>query len=186
MAAPRHDNTKRLICEATGSMLRTRSFAEISLAEIASKAGISKGTLFYHYASKDDILFDIADEHLEALSRSLVEWADNEQKDTSLPRLYNYVLRRGVYNESGALRLYLVAAAVAGNERLRERFWEKYSHFKAELCERIAARSGADAQYKTWLILTVMDGMLVQSQLQNPDFPSEEFIEKTVAMLCGL
>ena len=61
MAAPRKDNVKELILNATEELLEHKKLSDISLAEIAREAGISKGTLYYHYKNKNDILFDITD-----------------------------------------------------------------------------------------------------------------------------
>ena len=47
MAAPRKDNIKEKILQATTELLKTTALADISLAEIAAAAGISKGTLYY-------------------------------------------------------------------------------------------------------------------------------------------
>ena len=49
MAAPRNDNVKEKILDAATGLLNTQTFADISLAEIAAAAGVSKGTLYYHY-----------------------------------------------------------------------------------------------------------------------------------------
>ena len=46
MAAPRNDNVKEKILDAATGLLDTQTFADISLAEIAAAAGVSKGTLF--------------------------------------------------------------------------------------------------------------------------------------------
>ena len=43
MAAPRKDNIKEKILQATTELLKTTALADISLAEIAVAAGISKG-----------------------------------------------------------------------------------------------------------------------------------------------
>ena len=58
MAAPRNDNVKEKILDAATGLLDTQTFADISLAEIAAAAGVSKGTLYYYYKNKTDILFD--------------------------------------------------------------------------------------------------------------------------------
>ena len=47
MAAPRNDNVKEKILDAATGLLDTQTFADISLAEIAAAAGVSKGTLYY-------------------------------------------------------------------------------------------------------------------------------------------
>ena len=44
MAAPRNDNVKEKILDAATGLLDTQTFADISLAEIAAAAGVSKGT----------------------------------------------------------------------------------------------------------------------------------------------
>ena len=54
MAAPRNDNVKDKILDAATGLLNTQTFADISLAEIAAAAGVSKGTLYYHYKNKTD------------------------------------------------------------------------------------------------------------------------------------
>ena len=43
MAAPRNDNVKEKILDAATGLLNTQTFADISLAEIAAAAGVSKG-----------------------------------------------------------------------------------------------------------------------------------------------
>ncbi len=108
----------------------------------------------------------------------------NEEKDTSLPRLLRYTFSRGVYDKSGSMRLFLIAEAVSGKGDVRDKLLEKYAHFKNVLAQNIAARKpGADGEYLAWLTLTVMDGMLVQSQLKNPALDTDAFIEATARLI---
>ncbi|MEG1745290.1 MAG: TetR/AcrR family transcriptional regulator, partial [Ruthenibacterium sp.] len=58
MAAPRNANIKEKILQTTAELLQTTSFESVTLAGIATAAEISKGTLYYYYSSKDDILLD--------------------------------------------------------------------------------------------------------------------------------
>lgn len=184
MAAPRGDNIRENILDKTIQLMQSKSFSDITLADISAAAGISKGTLYYYYRDKDDILFDVADIYLNRLADDLVGWADNREKDTSAPRLINYTFQRGIFNESGPLRIYLIAAAISGHEDVRQRLIEKYRFFSESLSARIAQRRpDADPDYTAWLILTIMDGLLVQDQLGNPDLDIEAFIRKTVELL---
>lgn len=184
MAATRNDNIKQQILDAASSLLQEKAFSAISLADIARKSGISKGTLYYYYNTKDDILFDVADSYLDRLAQSLFAWIDNPQKDTSLPRLLHYAFERGVFDDSGALRLYLVGAGASGDEAVRQKLVEKYAYFQKVLVDKLRERdTGAEADYTAWLLLTVMDGILIQTQLGNPGFDADAFIKKTVALL---
>ena len=114
----------------------------------------------------------------------LLSWVDNKEKDTRPERLFNYVLRRGAASTFGNLRLYLIGAAVSGDTLVRDRFVERYDYFQTTLTAKIAERlPNADRNYLAWLLLTTMDGMLVQVQLRSPGFDFDSFVNKTVQML---
>lgn len=184
MAAPRGSDIRRHILESTAALMEGQPFPQISLSDIARAADISKGTLYYYYASKDAILFDIADRYLTRMSDELLDWVNNKEKDTSLPRLLSYVLSYGVFDPAGNMRLYLIAEAVSGRADLRERLLARYEHFKSILVEKISERRpGTDGTHLAWLVLMVMDGMLVQNQLHNEDLDLHRFIEQTVSEL---
>jgi AcrR family transcriptional regulator len=186
MAAPRKENLREEILRSTTALLGTAPFEAITLARIAQAAGISKGTLYYYYSSKEDILFDICDRELAGLARDLTAWAGDLHKDTRAPRLVGYILVRGAGSAMGNLRLYLIGAAISGQEPLRQKYIERYREFEASIEALLARRlPGADCGYLTWLLLTAMDGLLVQRQLHNPDFDEAAFVAKTTALICA-
>lgn len=186
MAAPRRENIHERILDSTAALLAGTPFEEISLAGIAAAAGISKGTLYYYYNNKEDILFDVCDRELAGLARDLAVWAGNAEKDTRAPRLVGYILERGTDSAMGNLRLYLIGAAVSGNAALRQKYIERYQQFYAEIEAELAKRlPGGEAEYLTWLVLTVLDGLLVQRRLDNPHFSPEAFIARTAALVCA-
>lgn len=178
MAAPHNDNIKEKILEAATNLLQEKSFNEISLAEIAGKSGISKGSVYYYYKTKDDILYDVADGYLQQMYDELIAWVENKEKDTSLPRLLRYVLSRGVDDPAKSLRLHLTVDAVSGNDQIREKLLTRYRIFHQVIGEKIAQRkNGADQQYYGWLVLTVIDGLMIQSLLGNREIDTKGFIE---------
>lgn len=184
MAAPRNENVKSMILDAAAQLLRRTDFETLSLAEIARAAGVSKGTVYYYYSNKDDILFDVADRYLTALLEELVVWVDNGAKDTSLPRLLTFVLERGVGDEFGNLRLYLIGASVSGHDALRQKYVELYAQFQNTLATRLCQRApAADAGFLAWLVLVITDGLLIQRQLASPAFEDADFRQKAVELL---
>lgn len=186
MAAPRRENIREKILESATTLLAKTPFDEITLAGIAAAAGISKGTLYYYYNNKDDILFDICDRELAGLAADLAVWVNNAQKDTRPLRLAGYILERGTGSAMGNLRLYLIGAAVSGHEALRQKYIERYQQFRDTIAQELAVRlPQGDADYLTWLVLTILDGLLVQRRLDNPHFDAQGFIAKTAALVCA-
>ena len=182
MAAPRKDNVKEKILEATAGLLEHKTLSDISLAEIAAASGVSKGTLYYHYKTKTEILFDITDRYLDQQWDELIAWTENKEKDTSVPRLVKYVVERNT--ASAGMRLHLIHAAMLGDEVLREKLLERYRAFETLIAEKIAERTDAvQADYLTWLILLASDGLIVQEALRNADFDSDAFLHQSTAYL---
>ena len=48
--------TKEKICMAADSILKKRGFAYLTVTNICKVAGVSNGTFFYHFKTKDDLL----------------------------------------------------------------------------------------------------------------------------------
>jgi AcrR family transcriptional regulator len=85
MAAPLGTQIRERILESAAALMEERSFFDISLADIARAARISKGTLYYYYNSRDAILFDLTDRYLQKLSDDLLAWVDNEKRIPPCP-----------------------------------------------------------------------------------------------------
>ena len=182
MAAPRKDNVKEKILEATAGLLEHKTLSDISLAEIAAASGVSKGTLYYHYKTKTEILFDITDRYLDQQWDELIAWTENKDKDTSVHRLVKYVVERNT--ASAGMRLHLIHAAMLGDEALRAKLIERYAAFERLIAEKIAERTDAvSADYLTQLILLASDGMIVQEALRNDNFDAAAFVRQSEAYL---
>lgn len=174
MAAPRKENIRQKILDAAKELLQTHALAEISLAEIASAAGISKGTLYYYYKNKNEIFFDITDQYLDEQWEDLITWTENKDKDTSLNRLVKYVVERNI--ASAGLRLHLLSEAQLGDEALRQKLVHWYEEFQHLISRKIAERTQIPADFLTWLILLLSDGIIVQEVLCNDGFDREAFL----------
>lgn len=181
MAAPRKDNIKEKILQATTELLKTTALADISLAEIAAAAGISKGTLYYHYKTKNEVFLDITQRFLDEQWEDLIRWTENKEKDTSLNRLVRYVAERDI--ASAGLRLQLLAEAQLGNEALRQNLTALYQNFQGLIRGKIAKRTALPADFLTWLLLLVCDGIIVQESIGNAAFDREAFLTEGIRYL---
>lgn len=179
MAAPRmNDDVQKMILDAAEDLLSQKSLKEVTLAEIANHANVAKGTVYYYYKNKEDILFAIFDRYLADQWKQLNGWTSNTAKDTSLPRLIKYVLARDIDNTG--IRLHFIFEAADGNELLRQKLLERYLKFEKEIAAKIKEREeGVDSDYLSWLALMVSDGLIIQKVLGNQQLDANQFIGET-------
>ena len=178
MAAPRNENVKTIILDAAEALLQQKSLSDISLAQIAGAAGVSKGTLYYYYKNKNDLLFDITDRYLSRQWEELIAWTENKEKDTSVHRLVKYVIERNV--DASGIRLHLLDAAIMGDEIMRQKLIKRYREFQTLITQKIAERTDrVSADYITWLILTASDGIIIQKALRNEALDIDAFIAQS-------
>lgn len=175
MAAPRKENIRDIILDTARTLLESRAFSDISLAEISRTAGISKGTLYYHYKTKGEILFDLADLYLQEQWNNFIAWTSNAAKDTSLRRLIKYVVERSTAD--AGLRMHLYYEAQMGDEGVRKKLVDRYAQFYSLIRAKIAERTDLPAEFLTWLVFLISDGIIVQKVIRNPDFDAEAFLE---------
>lgn len=181
MAAPRKENIKEVILNATCALLETQALADISLAQIAETAGVSKGTLYYYYKTKGEIFFDITDRYLNEQMEDFVRWTENKEKDTSIQRLVKYVVERNT--SSAGLRMHLFYEAQLGDTALQGKLQERYSAFHQSISQKIAERTDFPADFLTWLILLASDGIIVQEAIKNESFDTNAFIQQGAKLL---
>lgn len=58
----RAERTRNLILDAAAEAFEARGFAGASLADILARAGVTKGALYFHFASKEELAKALVDE----------------------------------------------------------------------------------------------------------------------------
>ncbi|WP_157015975.1 TetR/AcrR family transcriptional regulator [Mesorhizobium xinjiangense] len=70
-----YDDKRRALLHQAASVFARDGYDRASMAGLAAECGVSKALLYHYYASKEALLFDIINTHLEALVET-VEDAD--------------------------------------------------------------------------------------------------------------
>lgn len=82
------EQTRRLLLDAAASVIRTKGISA-TLDEIADAAGVSKGGLIYHFASKDQLILALAADVADAFREAVMEAVDATEPATGrLARAY--------------------------------------------------------------------------------------------------
>lgn len=116
MRADATRNRKRLM-DAAAELFAAQG-AEVSVTEIAERAGIGKGTVFRHFATKEDLIAAIVEDLLDDLITAAVARCDATDPAAALREFMTYGVDRLAGNQalcdvaSGSVRHPDVQAAV--------------------------------------------------------------------------
>lgn len=175
------NDTRQNILDAASKLIAQKGVKDTSLADISREVGISKGTLYYYYSSKDDIIFDITDIHLKKMTAELLSWLKNIEDDANPKEILMVVFERILSNETrGKLHLYLISDAVIGNNALKERFIARYKEWRITLedgTRMVLKDRKVNYQVISHIILAVLDGFTIQRMLGVKNLPLKDISE---------
>ncbi|MCG8480890.1 MAG: TetR/AcrR family transcriptional regulator [Spirochaetales bacterium] len=153
------------IIQAASQLIRERGIANTTLADIAVAAGISKGTLYYYYATKGDLIFDIADRHMTNMTDRIFRWLEKSGTDLPPRTVYRMVLDTVMHSRSrGQIHVYLIQEALTENPSLRKRFVQEYARWREIIEQGFARVYGDGGEYETMarVLLATIDGLILQ------------------------
>jgi len=179
------------ILDAALDLLAERGYARTTINSVALKAGFSKGGVYHHFGSKEQLLFGVIDREygvLEAHARELTTSEDPLETmyalaDTLLHQNERFVKLDAVVNsvcfsESDELR-EAAAEKVRGNYRLYQRILE--GCLRSMMGEKMP--DGTPTRGLAAALIGLMDGLFVQMRMGAELAPKEELIRAVQAIV---
>ncbi len=116
------ENTREGIRQTASSLFMTGGVHATSLADIAKAAKLSKGTLYYHYPSKEYLVLDIAEEHFGRMTEIIFAWIDALTENRPAVDALS-LLTESLLKDHDAMRLHfaLLSEALREEGALRKR-----------------------------------------------------------------
>lgn len=176
------------IIDAARRLMADKGVKQTTLADIAREAGISRGTLFYYYASKNDLIYDILEKHLSDLTDAIFASLSRRRNTTDLASALQNALTGLVMDEaSGRMNLYLLQEAIIENSDLKDRFAVKYQTWRELIAGQAARVFGiTDSRQLSALgalLLAMIDGLTIQFLLAPQSVNFEGVAEQLVSMI---
>ncbi len=93
-------NKKELILDAMEQLMASAPYTEISVDSIAKQAGIGKGSIYYYFRSKDEILYSLIE---QSYRRAIREYFDSirSRKEASAPEKIENLFRSVIKRDFG-------------------------------------------------------------------------------------
>lgn len=170
------DNKKKILKSAK-KIFQKKGGQHTSLADIARDAGISKGTLYYYYSTKAELIFDITQQHMSSITSALLAVVD-EKKDSAdaaeiLEMVYDTIMKA---ESRSKLHLFLLQEAITGNADLQKRFQEAYNEWRAMIYQGLQSilKRRKDIDILSHVLLTSITGGMIQQLLGITDLPIDQ------------
>jgi TetR/AcrR family transcriptional regulator, fatty acid metabolism regulator protein len=132
------EEREQLILQAGEALIAEKGYSDTSMDDIAARVGVSKGTLYLHFARKEDLILAVIESNLRAFGASMNTVIDSDVS----PRAKLEGLLRLVYLGSSDERIRLMESLLRVPElriRMMDQKKETITAFWGTFAERLAA-----------------------------------------------
>lgn len=177
-------SVREAILTTAASLFTRRGVHGTSLGDIAAEARLSKGTLYYYYPTKDELIITITENCLNRMSDILLTWLDGLTRDEPLApaitRLFSSIME-----DEQLARLYVVLCAECSTEDtpIQALMAEQRQQWKLMLelgTLRIQSRNARILGDRAELFFTLLTGHMLQSFGGMSSIPVEALTEALV------
>jgi len=182
---------KDAILDATDRLLARFGYRKMTVEDIATEAGIGKGTVYLHFSSKEEVVLSHIDRIVEHLRDRLKEIAHSDA--TAAERLRLMLLTRVLFRFD-SIQHYtqslndLLAALRPGLLRRRAQYFESEAQIFADVLTsgRQSGEFNFDDEHATaHALLQATNGLLPYS-LSTTELGEREDVEQRAADVAGL
>lgn len=178
------------ILEAATTCFTRKGFSATSMADVIKESGMSSGSIYSHFKSKEEILQATINRNVEALEQAIS--APPQQGEPLSPRqLLGFVVSKSlVYGRP--ITLVKLWAEIGTSETITAMIDETVSRIHTTLTDQLmdwaasAAPAGENirdlAFHEADKVLTVLQGVAVRLTL-GPSLDSADFLERMSTML---
>lgn len=158
--------SKARIIASAQQCFSQKSVDKTTLSDVAKSAGISKGTLYYYYPTKNDLVFDIAGIHMAQITEKVFAMMEARETHPSWKEILGALFEGLLGSKTRSrLHLYLINESLSGSQALRDRLESTYIKW-FQLVEEGLVRMGGGHSFPDGLpriLVAVLDGLVIQS-----------------------
>jgi AcrR family transcriptional regulator len=182
-----------LILDAAMELLVARGYAKTTMSDVAARAAVGRGTLYWHFASKDDLFFSLLEREVSRFDEGFASAMDVDVpslvKLESLVRA-SFVLYSEAPNLFRAFFSVLTGAGEAMQKRIFSLFSSMYGRYNGLIEELLETakldgdvRRDLDSQVVAAAIVVMLDAMFLQIYFGLVENDPERLASSMLSML---
>ena len=161
------EDIKVIILDNAQNLFLKYGVSETGVADIANAVGISKGTLYYHFKSKNAIIDAVADRYFERMDNLFITYLKNAKVILNVGEFVDGIVDIIKNNlETEMLHYVLLAYGVIKYDDLKAKFRVKYNEWLSLIrlgLDKIAKSENNEVYSR--LIFASIEGMIIRNIL---------------------
>jgi AcrR family transcriptional regulator len=192
--AQRREAREELLAAALRVFAR-RGYQQAGVDEIAAQAGYSKGALYWHFPSKEELLLALLDERIDAPMREMVALLESAppDRDMSLEATREFARQMDQQREAVLVDREYWSLAIRDPE-LRARFVQRQGDLRDSLSRAIEARAShlgtpelpMPAEHVARIVMSIIGGLAVDDLAEPGSVPPQLLGEALALIYAGL
>lgn len=190
---PAHETRERIIQSAM-HVFGQKGFQKASLDEVAADAGLTKGAIYWHFKSKNDLFFAMLDHRFQQDTGPLrgdIDLLISQRKnpDQAMLQIFSAGLYR-LTSDPGWSRLFLECLSLGRQEQVRERLatfyeqvWAMSSGLTCELQANELLNKSIDPEAAAIFWSALFDGLILAWLIKGDELQFPDLLPRIFSML---
>jgi AcrR family transcriptional regulator len=183
-------SSRERLLDGAARVFARDGYSGASIDRIAAEAGLSKGAVYWNFASKEELFFALLDERIDRRIRVLLDMTEAAPPGQATEGQVSVGLSAVLEQERELVVLFHEYSAMAVRDpRLRERYVERNVMLRSGLARvfeaRVEALDGSpavDAHELATAVIALADGLSIE-QLTEPEVVSEELFGEILSLI---
>jgi AcrR family transcriptional regulator len=181
-------NTKEEIINVARKLFSEYTYLGVSMSDIAQKINVTKGALYYHFTSKNEIYKKVLDEVFTSLNTAVIESLDENNLKKRLFLLTENYLQFG-FKEKNLIKAFMIKVSPSDQEindyvvALRGQI---ISLIEPTIKEMFTGKKNAkkiDTKMVTSLYIGMMHSLILEYSILNKKVNTKKVSEQIIAVL---
>ncbi len=176
------NKTRKIIFEAAIKVFSSNGYESATMDEVASKAGVAKGTLYYHFKSKEELFYFVVQSGIDLINSEVKESIKEISDPIEILKESARVQLKYVYINKDLFRVIMsqVWGQKERHEEIREQVMNLISmntEFLEGITESIHIDDG-DSDILSYCFIGVLFSSALYEIINNDNYNHDEVVEK--------
>ena len=171
------------LIRAAGKVFALRGYVGATTEDISRLAGVTKGALYFHFKSKEDIFLEVLKERTDGYLKKIIHCLETE---TNVEKMIEYIIRVNFEmtekQRHFAFEFWQQAINVPKVTKFVGRMHREVIERLARFIEKNSRLKHEDALNMVWLLHALGDGVLIQKYCYYEKVNPKNIIDQIVEM----